>query len=232
LEGRVKAQVRRIGRRVWTAATSEATTPADQAAILGFLSGEWGPGPFQFISADAPVTNLLTPAQSLCDPSLAYGTNMPGGPLLCGDEWAGQSWLDDPANIIWFSRDMNNVTPGQMITASAWIQGEGSRVNVQFYNNEESMGVVSSRQTGIAARATRLSVTTTVPEGATRVRVRCNGGAVQAARPALTLTDQVQPWAIGEGCTAAVIHAGSKEVGLAVPGATYGSVSFTITEVG
>lgn len=231
LEGRVKAQARPVGRRTWSLQLGEATTPQDHSTLSAFANGAWGPGPFVFVSADASVTNLLTPAQSVCDRSLVYGATLPGGPMLCGDQWAAQSWMDDPLNTIWFNRDSAPIWEGQTVTGSAWVLGAGARVQLQFYGPEGPMGVYQSDVWGNAVSPVRSVLTMEAPAGATSVRLRA-GGALRAAMPAITFTDTVQPWSDGQGCLKAVVSAFSRDQVLAVPGSTFSNVSFTVTEVG
>ena len=231
LEGRVKAQARPIGRRSWNLQTSPATTPAEHSLLSQFADGAWGAGPFYFFPADATVTNLLTPDQSMCDRSLVYGTTLPGGPMLCGGQWAAMSWMDDPLNTIWFNRDSAPIWEGQTVTGSAWVLGDGARVQLQFYGPDGPMGVYQSDVRGNSASPVRSVLTMEAPAGATSVRLRA-GGAMRAAMPAITFTGAVQPWSDGQGCLKAVVSAFSRDQVLAVPGNTFSNVSFTVTEVG
>lgn len=230
LENKRKAQVKPRGPRTW-ALSADHYRPNEHSLLSQFAHGAWGPGPFVFVSADALVTNLLTPSQSVCDRSLVYGTTLPGGPMLCGDQWAAQSWMDDPLNTIWFNRDNAPIWEGQSVTGSAWVLGAGARVQLQFYGPEGPMGVYQSDVWGNAASPVRSVLTMEAPAGATSVRLRA-GGAMRAAMPAITFTDSVQPWSDGQGCLKAVVSAFSRDQVLAVAGSTFSNVSFTVTEVG
>jgi hypothetical protein len=237
LEGRVKAQARRLSRRQWSVAVS-AATPADVGALAGFAGGEWGRGPFVWVSADAPVTNLLTPEQSLCDPSTLYTAGViAGGPLNLGsDGWAGRSFLNpDPATTFRFGGQGAPVLPGQKVTASAYVVGAGSKVQIRW---EDAAGAfisaVTSTSSGVAGSATRVSITATPPTNAALANVNAVSTA-QAARPALTWTDTLFDWSDGQGCPKAVVSGLDRRLVLALrtPGyGRYADASFTITEVG
>lgn len=231
LEGKRKAQRRLLGRRSWSLQVSDATTPADQATILGFVNGEWGNGPFAFVSADAPQTNLLTP---LASASLTMRSDAtPGGPANLGsDGWAGSS-ISAPSGVteLYLGVDDTPVIEGIPVTGSSWIRGAGSKVRLYWYNQSgTAIGSSTSDQSGTASWS-RVSVTGFPPAGAAFVRI-VGQNVTQATRPAITWTPNMRPWAVGEGCAKAVLHAASKSVVLAAPGTVYGSVSFTVTEVG
>src|SRR5690625_4816542 len=81
LEGRVKAQVRPIGRRTWDLRLPRTSSPSEVAALAAFADGAWGAGPFWFVSADAPVVNLLSPGAAASDAAyLRAGLGAQGGP--------------------------------------------------------------------------------------------------------------------------------------------------------
>lgn len=237
LEGKVKAQARKLSRRRWSVAVSTAT-PAEVGALAGFAGGEWGRGPFVWVSADAPVTNMLTPEQSLCDPSTLYTAGViAGGPLNLGaDGWAGRSFLNpDPATTFYFGSQGAPVIPGQKVTASAYVVGAGALVRIRWLDAAGAyVSNVGSAAVGVAGAATRASVTATVPAGAALAVVQASN-ATQAARPALTWTDTLFDWSDGQGCPKAVISGLDRRLVLALrtPGyGRYADASFTITEVG
>lgn len=241
LEGRVKAQARPVlGGRSWSLQTSDATTPEDAATIMGFANGEWGAGPFVFISADAPVTNLLTPDEASCLYQSPNANIRRGGPVNLGaDGWAGQSIQHlDPAggSEIYFSTGQTPVLAGQPVTGSAWIRGDGARVRLYWYTEGSvtpMAGTVSSATITAGDGWKRATVTGTPPAGAVGVAVVAQY-AFQAARPAITWTSEMFPLAAGEGCPKAVLHGASKSLVLAGRGRgqQYANLSYTITEVG
>lgn len=242
LEGKRKAHVRPVGRRTWSLQTSEATTPADQAAILSFVEGQWGAGPFYFVSADAPVTNLLTPAASLCQEWGPKVSNLrDGGPVDLGSEgWSGASITSDAPTVfgngqeIILGLDPVPVRAGDTITASVWARRSGGsgRLRVYWYGPNSLVPIsVTTSATVAGDQWTRLEVSATAPAGAVGCRL-IGYELSQVTRPAVTWGSGVLPWAVGEGCPRAVLHAASRSLVMAVRGSTYASVGYTITEVG
>lgn len=237
LEGRVKAQARPLQRRQWSVQVSTGT-PRDVGALAAFAGGEWGRGPFVWVSTDAPVTNLLTPEQSTCDPSTLYTSGVTAtGPLDLGvDGWAGRSFTNaTPANQFYFGNQGAPVLPGQKVTASAYLVGAGAAVRLRW---ADAAGTFISTTTGagdgVAGVAKRLSVTATPPANAAQAQVLAVN-ATQGARPALTWTDTPFEWSDGQGCPKAVISGLDRQLVLALRDPRYGryaDASFTITEVG
>lgn len=237
LEGRVKAQARPFSRRAWRVQVSTAT-PQDVGALAAFAGGEWGRGPFIWVSADAPVTNLLTPDQSLCDPSTLYTAGVTAtGPLNLGaDGWAGRSFTNpSPATAFYFGEQGSPVLPGQPVTASAYVVGAGAQARIRWV---DASGAFISFSTGtaqgVAGSARRAWVTATAPANAALAQVQAVNTA-QGARPALTWTDTLFEWSDGQGCPKAVISGLDRQLILALrePGyGRYADASFTITEVG
>lgn len=243
LEGQVKAQVKTLRRRVWQLGTSDATIPADQATLMGFASGSWGNGPFVFVSADAPVTNMLTPAAASC---MEMRTNnalvRPAGPVnLDTAGWEGRSiGADLPEGggsrpEIYFGTGDTPVLAGVPVTGSAYVEGTDAAIRLYWYRDGDPTPITSS--TSSASPGTgfrRISVTAIPPAGAIFCRLVAVG-ATRATRPAITWTDRAFAWAAGEGCSKAVIHAMSKSLVLASRdprGGRYANLSYTITEVG
>lgn len=237
LEGRVKAQVRPVGRREWALSAAYAL-PGEVGALLGFVSGEWGFGPFVWVPPTAPAINMLTPDVASCGPDVVVDAAVSVvGPLLLPDGvWAGRSLLNSaPSSPLRFGPGTTPVIPGGKVTASAYVVGVGSKVSVQFLNSVG--GTVSqfvSSFAGVAGSATRISVTATVPATAVACTVYATN-TTQAARPALTWTDYMHEWGPGECCPKAIVEAveinaltGSTDLG----GRRDSDLSFTIREVG
>lgn len=237
LEGRRKAQARPIGRRTW-GLSAQFADPSEHSALSAFANGAWGIGPFIFVPVDAPHTNLLTPAASTCMET-TFSTAKPGGPVNLGaDGWAASSLttpIEDP-NGMYFgdASELIPVTPGQPVTGSAWVQGIGARVRLNWYdmNGNYLSSFVASTSTATSTMS-RLSVVGTPPSGAAACRLLIVGPAgMRATRPAVTWSNGVQPWSDGQGCKKAVVSTFSRDQVLAVIGNTYSNVSFTVTEVG
>lgn len=237
LEGRRKAQVRPVGRRSWSLQTSDATTPAEHSLLSQFAAGAWGPGPFWFVSADAPHTNLMTPAASMLMPGefvLTSGVSVTEGvPMLTADGWAARSLLKNTANGLFLGRDMTPTIPGLKVTAAAYVRGIGGAVGIAWYDSSgSSISTVYSTVTAGSSGSTRSSITAMPPANAVSFRVVANSACTQVAWPSATWSDKLLPFADGQGCSRAVVQSASRNLVQAVPGATYSSVSFTISEVG
>lgn len=241
LEGRRKAQRRSIGRRSWLLQLSDASTPADHGSLMQFIEGAWGSGPWVFVSADAPVTNLLSPAEASCVSAPPMTGISLGGPVDLGaDGWAGSSIVasDPEVNMeIYTSLTSTPVVAGVPVTGSAWIQaGTVSPAYLRLYWHDPSGGTImvsTSRPVLVSEGMVRVAVTDTPPSGATSVQAVALR-AIRLAKPVVTWTGEMFDWAAGEGCNRAVVHAVSKSTVLAgrQRGRQYANLGFTVTEVG
>lgn len=238
LGGEVKAQAGPVGKRVWDVSTGRLTTPSDVGALMDFVNGVWGPGPFWFIPVDAPVVNMLTPNAASCDPDTltrGSGVTLLGSPPmhLGNDGVAARSVWTDGAGTIQFGAPVPTI-PGEQATASAWVLGSGSvRLSFLNANGSEVSSAISFHNT--YSEPTRVSVTHTAPTSAVSARILITEGITQAARPALTWTDEIYEWGDGQGCEKAVITDTSRDVTQAWRDRSTGKwsdVSFTIQEVG
>lgn len=234
LEGKVKAQALPGGRRVWDVELGQLTTPDDLQILDQFASGIWGPGPFVFVAADAPVTNMLTPGAASCDPVAGMrSTDRPDGPLLTPDGWAARSIRStDTSQVLWFGEQYTPVFEGQPVTASAYVLGDNARVRIYWYDASGSqLSTSTSSVAATASEVVRSHVTAVPPEGAVSCRVR-GVSTVQGAWPAITWTDQLMPRSSGHGCLRAVVHSVTKDVVRATEAQQFYSAGFTVTEVG
>lgn len=236
LEGRRKAQVRPRGPRTWSLQTSDATTQGQAATLMQFAQGAWGPGPFWFISADARVTNMLTPEQANCDPiagtSVADGGRF-AGPMKTLEGWAARSLGNaNPSKLLYFGGEYIPVFENTPITASAHVLGAGASVRVYFY--DANLAIIGSATSTVIAQSgtpVRSWVTAIPPIGSASCRIFAIN-AVQACMPSITLTDRLLPWTDGQGCPKAVVSQVSRSQTIATERATYTNVSFQVTEVG
>lgn len=236
LEGRVKAQAKPIGRRTWSLGTSDATTPAEHSKLSQFASGAWGPGPFVFVSADAPYTNMLTPDASLCDPlavTLATGsTVLDTPPMVTQDGVFARSYVKNAANSLFFGRYRVPVLGGA-VTGSAYVLGAGGAVQISWYDSTGAViNTVVSSVKSTAGMVVRSYLTATPPVGAVACMLSVNSSATQAGAPQLVAGSKLLAWADGQGCGKSVVHSVSRGQILAAPGATYSNLSFTVSEVG
>lgn len=234
LEGRRKAQVKATGRRTWSL-TTEHFRPNEVGLLQQFVEGAWGSGPFVFVSGDAPVTNMLSPATASCDPTLlTHPAIEPSGPMrLMGNDFAGRSYFNsDPTIGLVFPSSSTPAIPGSRVTASAYLRGSGARCYVSFWDSSGNfISSFGGPADGIASETRRLFVSATVPPDAVRCLVY-GVNATQGAQPAITWSNKVLPWSAGEGCEKAVVHGLSRDLRLAVEGATYSNLSFAVSEVG
>jgi len=237
LEGRRKAQPRPIGRRTWSLQTSDATTPAQVATLMQFAQGAWGPGPFIFVSVDAQCTNILTPEAADCRAGeyiLAPGAEVLGTTTMATpDRILPASYLKTKTERLYFGAARYPVIPGIPVTAAAYVRGAGAYVSVYWYDeNNAFISSVDSQVRPVGSEAVRSWVTATPPANAVSMRFSMSREATQGGGPSLTWTDKLMPYADGQGCFKTVVHSVSRGLVLAVPGATYSNLSFTVTEVG
>lgn len=237
LEGRVKAQAKPLKRREWSLSASRYLAGA-QGTLLAFVNGEWGRGPFVWVSADAQVTNLLTPDQSSCDPSTINTAGVTAtGPLNLGaDGWAGRSFTNPaPATAFNFGSQLAPVLQGQNVTVSAYLVGAGAQMRIRWVDAAGTfLAFTTGPAQGVAGIATRVSHTGMPPANAAQAQVQAVN-ATQAARPALTWTDQVVEWSDGQGCPKCVVHSVGRDLKMVSRlqrGLRTADVGFTITEVG
>lgn len=231
LEGRRKAQTRPVGRRTW-GLNAQFADPAEHSLLSQFANGAWGPGPFVFVSADAPVTNMLTPSAAQSMIVATSGVTL-GGPMLsAGGVWSPQSIMTNGATTVYFDSARYLVIGGRMLTFSADVVGGGAKVLLAFYGSAgEFISTASSTNVGVPGTATRLSVSAFPPSGAVSVQVGFSN-AVQGTHPTLTWSDRDLGWSDGQGCLKAVVHGFTRDQVLAVAGKTFSNVSFTVSEVG
>lgn len=240
LEGRVKAQVRSIGRRSWSVDAS-GLTPDEASNLLALDGGEYGNGPFIWIPPAASVTNLLTPEVSMCGPQAVFSSAVSrSGPMVLADGTRTGASLTttDPNGTLWIgaSKAPVPVLPGRPVTASTFAIGAGAKARLHWYAADGSFmaGTVTSSGTGEAGKPKRLHATGVPPAGAISCTLSTTK-ALQVARPAVTWTASPYRWGVGELCQKALVVGLGRELRAAYgfpEGATHSNISFTITEVG
>lgn len=232
LEGKRKAQVVPGHRRVWDISTGQVTEPQQVAALMEFASGAWGPGPFWFVPEAAAQVNLMSPHDVM------NAGDFPGGPMRLDDgSWSALSRADRGDGII-FWRDSGipsdpPALPGEPVTASAYVEGVGGYVLLQFFDRD--LNQISSEQSSssnVSLTGVRLSATAISPPNAAYARISARE-ASRAARPAVTWTRGVTEWGEGLGCPKAVVSQSGQDLIRAIPGVpVLSDLSFTVTEVG
>lgn len=210
----------------------ELGSPDDLVSIAQIAGGYLGTGPFAFVSSDAPLTNLLTPDDAMCQtvPTgwfAAGPTTTPGGP------WVARGLLN-PGSLT--GLEQVNTTPapviaGESVTGSMWLRGTGASITLTVYApGGNPLQSVTSTQT-VGADLVRVSVSVpVVPVGGVYATVFVQDAAAAYA-PAITWSSDVLPWTDGRGCAAAVLDAGEVGSILLTQQARYESASFTVHEV-
>ena len=231
LEGKVKAQALPGGRRVWDVELGQLTTPDDLQRLEQFAQGAWGAGPFVFVPADAPVTNVLPPRVASLDPAVLSAATAPDGPLLTPEGWAARS-VSRTQTIGYFGTAHSPVVSGQPVTGAAYVLGADGGVRLYWYDRDGAqISWNTSPVRSTASEVVRSHVTALPPEGAVSCRLSFVFGA-QAAWPTITWTDRLMPVSPGHGCDRAVVHGVSKDVVRATETQQLYSAGFTVTEVG
>ncbi|MDO5534111.1 MAG: hypothetical protein Q4F65_05620 [Propionibacteriaceae bacterium] len=212
--GVVHVQVSPRTRRQWRLDWGVAT-PAELAGLGALVAGEFGLGPFWFVDPWAQVTNLLPPAASTLEVA-APGDRSVGGPaVLPGGTRVGRTMLiGDPAAptvLPWVSTTEPARVPvvaGVPVTGSLWGLGAGAvQVRLAWYDaagaHLSSTPWASVQSSGRMVRAHQ----STLPvAGAASVMVTVMG-ASRVARPAITWTDTLMDWHVGQGAHSVVVPA-------------------------
>lgn len=233
-EGKTKAQVMLRQSRQWQIGYG-LITPGQSGDLLALHAGEYGIGPFVWVHDDALVNNLLTPAASTCDPSAIVDATVSAGGPMAG---AGRSFINaSPEQHMFFGDEQTPVIPGFPVAGSASVIGAGASITVWFYRADGSyISGATGPPAGVAGSAKRISVRTVAPEGAAYCRISTEG-ASQATRSAITWTNELMDWTVGDGCPKAVVTGLSRSILMSLNNnkpdyGRYWSASFTIREVG
>lgn len=235
LEGRVKAQRRPLSRRSWVLGVGLASPP-EAAAVAEFTGGSWGRGPFVFVSADAPVVNLLTPEESSLDPAGLTADVLGSPPMLTPDGWAGRSLLKRDGQFVRLATDVP-VIPGRRLTGSAYVRGSAGTalVRLVFYR-ADGTEISRADSPSAVAEAQRRWVTATTPSNAAWAALWVTGTVTQVARPAVTWTGEPFAYGDGQGCKKVIIRPGSRDLVAAwrTPGNSgrWADLDYTVQEVG
>lgn len=185
--------------REWSVSVSAMN---DGATVLReFVQGGWGPGPFRWVPVAAHQSNALTPAQSLLA-SLDAASGMD-----TVDGWSPRSVVGPSA--ITLAAGVA-VLPGAPVTVTVDVSGAAT-LTVTFRNG--AGGVVSTQtSTAVGTLAQRLTYTApSVPATARTVDVQVSGH-IRAARPQVTWTDGVVPYAIGAASQSVVLTEASRSL--------------------
>ena len=156
--------------------------------------------------------------------------------LLEDGSWAGDSTRLVSGGYLDWNR--NNpaaeppVIPGVPVTASAYVEGEGAYIMVQWYDASGGFsGEPLVSQQVEANVGTRVHVTGYPPEGAVQLRLSARN-VTRATRPAVTWTSELTEWGYGMGAHKVVLSSFASSLVKAVPETVYSDTSFTVMEVG
>ena len=215
----------------------------DEMAQLRTLAAATLP-PYQLVTAEAQVSNVLTPERSvLADSSLALGGWWP----IAGEYGGGGTLARLNPSAAFGSIATVRIGPcptppvwtGRAVTVSvllATARADGAHVWLQWLNAggaQVSGSVRGGSVTGMDGLR-RSTATGTPPSGAVACRLSIDYAEV-IAQPQVTWTDHPVEWTVGNGADQVVITDLSRETELAVPddrNLRRGDYSLNLTEVG
>lgn len=238
LGGAVSVQVGPRTNRTWDVSLAAASTPADISAVRAFAEGEFGLGPWVFVSDWAPVTNMISPRGSVLDSKpVQAGTSPEGGALALPDGGvAGRSWLvTSGATIVlpWVEGlEYIPVEAGRRVTASVYMRGQGGRLRLRFYDVAGAITRTVGDAFVVGAGVERVSLSATPVTGEVKMLMLIDMTVTRIARPSITWTDVALPWSVGEGAPSVHIAAISGDLTMATSTQQYASASYQIQEVG
>lgn len=215
-------------------------TEIDQEEAVGIetlvLDG-LGPGPHRLIDPHAQVTNVITPERSLVGRSASLegvsGSVVDSGTVQTPEGAVVPSVRSGGGAVTLFTRAP--VIPGKPVTASVHTS-PGSTIVVKAAGLDgvfiRDLGTIRGSGVGAVVRS-HLSVES-VPSDSWFVYFQISG-ATRIAAPAVTWTNELLPWSVGQGCDSVVITKWDKDYSNAAPqsGARRDvNISVTAMEVG
>lgn len=233
VEGRRRAQVRPASPRVWDLSV-EVATPAELAALSGFVTGAWGNGPWHWVPVQAQQGNLLTPREAGLLDYEALQWWSPGGPVRDAEgAWSASSISSSLTGAYGRLFDGIPVVAGGPVTWAADVQGDGQSALGLGFRDASGAQIAGAYGNEVAqAGMGRVSMTVTVPVDAVSLHVGVRGGVTRVTRPQVTWTDGPVPYSAGHGCRMAVVDGFSEDLIVANRYGTYSSAGFTVMEVG
>lgn len=191
--------------RTWDVDLS-AATPADFMAFELIEHGARGLGPFRFVDPSMASTNMLTPRQSLLAPGTVPGMLTRTTSVVPG-VGTMPAVMTIPSSIV---RVVSGapVVPGRPVTASVWVAAPGTvTLTAPVYDAAGATVDQNTRRVTGLTGGGWASITVTPSEGAARMEVGVmTYTAGPVACPAVTWTDQMTPWAVGQGVAAVVVE--------------------------
>ena len=233
--------------RTWEVTLRQGSRAAEVADLVAFASGEWGRGPFLFLSEWAQVTNLLTPRATALDVGQPQPGTMLAGPITLADgKVAGRHIVQSPNTTIRLPWVAGAVEPvpvlgGHPVCASVYIAGGGGSGNLRLRWLDATgadMGGAMSAVYPSRSELHRFDFRRDAPAGASfailESQVYSTSAPPLITRPAITWTPDLLPWYPGQGAKAVTVEGLSTEVlqAWAGEGGQRAGYSFTVTEVG
>lgn len=222
------------GHREWSMNGNAATADA-LATVQMFVAGEWGVGPWWWLSPWAVGTNMLTPGGSL----LQYADLFAGAALAGPTQVEGGMWLPTSAiasggtsGAIARSETSNAVPcpPNVPVTGSIFAS-QGQSLRLVFFNTTgSSVGSSESSVAPAGPELRRVTTTRNAPPSTASVRMDVEG-AGRVAGAAISLTSSPVPWTIGDGCEQAIVESETRDVDV-ITNQPWANQSYTIKEVG
>jgi len=182
--------------------------------------------------ADASAGNLYSPqAAGLGLPStmgVAAGlVSLPDGSVASAISHTGQ-WGITPGDAHGTFESVP-CTPGEPVSFGVWARN-GARVRVTWLDGEGGTVSESSPPGRSFTGWEYFSITEAAPSGAVSVYMSLSNGSMYA-RPSISWGPVARDRP-GRGCPKAVVSGLSESLSVIVSGDAYGSVDFTVTEVG
>lgn len=215
-------------------------TEIDQEEAVGIetlvLDG-LGPGPHRLIDPHAQVTNVITPERSLVGRSAALdgviGSAVDSSPVRLPGGAIVPSLSSGGGSVTLMTRAP--VMPGKSATASVHVSpGASVKIKVAGRDGVFLRDLATVNATG-SDDISRVGYTYKVVASDAWYLFFEVTGATRIAAPAVTWTDEILPWSVGQGCDSVVITKWDKDYSNAAPqsGARRDvNISVTAMEVG
>ena len=212
-----------------------AATAGALATVQMFVAGDWGVGPWWWLSPWAVGANALTPAGSLLKyADLVAGVSLGGPVQVEGGVWLPSSATASAATSNAIARSATSgIVPcpaGSPVSAGLFVS-QGQRLRLTFFNTSNvSVGSITSDVAGAGTALRRVTVSGSAPSNTATVRVDVVGIG-QVAGASLTFTRKPSPWTLGDGCDQVIVESETRDIDVIVE-QPWANQSYTIKEVG
>lgn len=233
-------------RRVWDISTA-AMSPAELVGWQMIARRVPVKPPYFWLSTYATTTNVLPPDASLCaTDSISWSGTSTSAPLALPDGTVAYSsavvLTPDASFGLPYNRSKNSydrvpVVPGVKVTASAYCASSFEApvtqrfMTVQFFTAAGTLLRADRADIPAGATVTRVAVEGVLPPAGAAYCTLFFQNASQVANPAVSFTEKVQPWGIGDGCVSATVSGFSQSLLSAHSGRTLLSPSIKVIEL-